>query len=57
MSIGYILAESPGSPQGGEAVCKTVAFGMVGSIPTPGTNQIKKHDRIDYDEYHDRRKD
>ena len=27
----------PGSPQGGEAVCKTVAFGMVGSIPTPGT--------------------
>lgn len=27
----------PDSPQGGEAVCKTVASGMVGSIPTSGT--------------------
>ena len=27
----------PSSPQGGEAVCKTVASGMVGSIPTLGT--------------------
>lgn len=28
---------TPDSPQGGEAVCKTVALGMVGSIPTSGT--------------------
>jgi hypothetical protein len=30
----------PGSPQGGEAVCKTAAFSMVGSIPTPGTDLL-----------------
>lgn len=31
------MSATPDSPQGGEAVCKTVAVGMVGSIPTSGT--------------------
>ena len=30
----------PDSPQGGEAVCKTVASGMVDSIPTSGTHSM-----------------
>ena len=32
----------PSSPQGGGAVCKTVAIGMVGSIPTLGTKDLTK---------------
>ena len=34
---------TPDSPQGGEAVCKTVAVGMVGSIPTSGTGSETDH--------------
>lgn len=34
-------ALKPDSPQGGEAVCKTVAVGMAGSIPASGTNSVR----------------